>query len=322
VNRIANEPESVAALAALKPNFRATPGGRLGSYKSAGPLAGLAMACLLACPPAHAQQAQPDQDAPAADQDKAEAAEEGGGDSATAIAKKLQNPVGDLINVPFQNNTNFGFGPHHGTQDDLNIQPVIPIHITSDWNIITRTILPLVWNPDLSPLRSVPFGTGPTDFSAFLSPHSPTNGWLWGLGPIVQLPTISGPALGSNVWGGGPTAAIVYSGGPWVVGALANNVWSFGGTKGPLGNSYNNFLVQPFVNYNLAHGWYLVSAPILTANWEVEGRKWTVPVGGGVGRVVKIGKLPVNFTVQAYYNLVEPRFGADWQLRSQVALIF
>src|SRR5208282_5445712 len=127
---------------------------------------------------------------------------------------------------------------------------------------ITRTILPLVWTPDLSPVPSVPFGTAPTTFSAFLSPHSPTSGWLWGVGPVVQIPTISSADLGSNVWGGGPTAVLVYMNGPWVVGALANNVWSFGGTHGPFGTSYNNFLTQPFVNYNFGEGWYVVSAPI------------------------------------------------------------
>src|SRR5690242_15558235 len=94
----------------------------------------------------------------------------GGGESATELAKKLQNPVGDLISVPFQNNTNFRFGPNKGTQDILNIQPVIPIHVTPEWNVITRTILPLIWNPSLQPAQTVPFGTGPTTFSAFLSP--------------------------------------------------------------------------------------------------------------------------------------------------------
>ena len=105
-------------------------------------------------------------------------------DSASALAKKLQNPIGDLYSFPFQSNTNFNTGPHKGTQDILNIQPVIPIHINEDWNIITRTILPLIWQPSTAPAHTVPFGTGPTTFSAFLSPKNPTNGWLWGVGPV------------------------------------------------------------------------------------------------------------------------------------------
>src|SRR5271157_1122204 len=128
-----------------------------------------------------------------------------GDNDATALAKKLQNPIGDLYSIPFQNNTNFNYGPHKGTQDILNIQPVIPIHVTPDWNVITRTILPLIWNPSLQPAQTVPFGSGPTTFSAFLSPSQPVNGWVWGVGPVVQVPTISSATLGSNVWGAGPT---------------------------------------------------------------------------------------------------------------------
>jgi hypothetical protein len=245
-------------------------------------------------------------------------------DDATALAKKLQNPIGDLYSFPFQNNTNFNYGPHKGTQDILNIQPVIPIHVNEDWNIITRTILPLVWQPSLLPAQTVPFGTGPITFSAFLSPKNPTNGWLWAVGPVLQIPTASDKSLGSNVWGGGPTAAIVYMKGPWVTGALANNVWSFGGTSGHGGTRYNMFLVQPFANYNFGRGWYVGTAPIITANWLSAGNDaWTVPVGANVGRVVKIfGKLPVNFSVGAYYNAVRPEYGSTWQLRTQITLIF
>jgi len=245
-------------------------------------------------------------------------------DSATELAKKLQNPVGDLYSFPFQNNTNFNYGPHRGTQDNLNIQPVIPIHINQDWNVITRTILPLVWQPSLQPAQTVPFGTGPTTFSAFLSPANPTNGWLWAVGPVFQVPTISSKTLGSPVWGGGPTAAIVYMKGPIVAGALVNNVWSFGGTSGRGGTQYNMFLVQPFGNYNFGGGWYVGSSPIITANWLTAGNNaWTLPIGANVGRVVKLGgKLPVNFLVGAYYNALRPEFGATWQLRTQMTIIF
>ena len=272
----------------------------------------LAATALAGFTPAQAQQA-PDADKPA---------DSSGGDDASALAKKLQNPVGDLISVPFQGNTNFGVGRHKGTQEILNIQPVIPFHVGDDWTIITRTILPLVWNPDMSPQPSESFGTSPTTFSAFLSPSNPTNGWLWGIGPIVQVPTASSPLLGSSIWGGGPTGVLVYMNGPWVAGVLVNNVWSLGGTYGRLGNSFSNFLTQPFVNYNFGGGWYVTTSPIVTSNWETAGTKWTVPIGGGVGRVVKIGKQPVNFMVGAYYNVIRPENGADWQLRTQVTFIF
>ena len=175
-------------------------------------LAAVLAACLLVFAPAHAQQAAPDTAA-------AGPADDTAGQSASDLAKKLQNPIG-IYSFPFQSNTNFGVGPHGGTQEILNIQPVIPIHVTPDWNVITRTILPVVWNPDLSPLPSVPVGTGPTTFSAFLLLAKPINGWLWGLGPVVQIPTVSNASLGSNVWGGGPTGVLVYMKGPWVAGVL------------------------------------------------------------------------------------------------------
>jgi hypothetical protein len=218
---------------------------------------------------------------PAADNEKPGNGAEG--QSESDIAKKSQNPVGDLYVFPFNNYAAFGVGPHRGTEDILEFQPVIPIHVNDDWNIITRAILPFVWTPDLSPAPSVPFGTAPLQVTSFLTPKNPTNGWLWGAGPIVQAPTISNPRLGSNVWGAGPAAVLVYSGGPWVLGVLVNNVWSFGGTHGPDGTSYSNFLVEPFLNYNFGKGWFVYSDPLITANWEASGTKWTVPIGGGVG---------------------------------------
>ncbi len=242
----------------------------------------------------------------------------------TELAKKLQNPIGDLYSIPFQNNTNFNAGPNKGTQDILNIQPVIPIHINEDWNVITRTILPLVWSPSLQPAQSVPFGLAPTSFSAFLSPKNPVDGWVWGVGPIAELPTITSKTLGSNVWGLGPAVVVVKLAGPIVTGALVNNVFSLGGTPAPGGTRYSLFTVNPFFNYNFGGGWYVGTSPIITANWLTAGNNaWTLPVGADVGRVIKIGgKLPVNFQIGAYYNALRPQFGSTWQLRTQVTLIF
>jgi hypothetical protein len=136
---------------------------------------------------------------------------------ASLLAEKLQNPIADLISFPFQNNTNFNVGPNKGTQDILNIQPVIPVHINQDWNVITRTILPLVWSPSFQPAASVPpFGLAPATFSAFLSPTQTIDGWTWGIGPIVELPTITNKTLGSNIWGLGPAVVAVRTSHPWV----------------------------------------------------------------------------------------------------------
>jgi hypothetical protein len=215
---------------------KSDPGGRVGNVSR---LLGMTLAVLLLTGVvAQGQEAKTSSPAQAA-----------GSDSAEELAKKLQNPIGDLYTIPFQSNTNFNVGPHKGTQEILNIQPVIPIHLNEDWNIITRTILPVIWNPSLLPAPSVPQGTGPTTFSAFLSPSKPNDGWLWGVGPVVQIPTISSPTLGSNVWGVGPALVVVKMAGPIVAGALVNNVFSLGGTSGPTGTIYATFTFNPFLNF-------------------------------------------------------------------------
>ncbi len=240
--------------------------------------------------------------------------------SAEELAKLAQNPVGNLISVPFQNNANLNFGPEKGTQNVLNIQPVIPIQISKDWNIITRTILPVIWQPALSPTDSSVSGIGNLQFTAFLSPADPGK-LIWGIGPIVQAATNSNAKLGSDQWGFGPSFVVLHldKGSPWVYGVLVNNLWSTGGGS----QRYNNGLIQPFLNYNLPDGAYLTSAPILTVNWYADGSdKWTVPLGGGVGKIFHFGKLPVNMQLSAYYNVIRPNDGPNWQIRAQVQLMF
>jgi hypothetical protein len=243
--------------------------------------------------------------------------------SAEDLAKLAQNPVGNLISVPFQNNTNFNVGPRDGTQDILNIQPVIPITLNPDWNLITRTIIPLIWQPGFSPGQDTRFGLGDAQLSAFVSPSKPgPGGLIWGAGPIIQMPTDTND-LGNKNWGLGPTVVVlrIQHGDPWVYGALANNVWSLSDDK--RGGAFNNGLIQPFVNYNFEGGLYLTSAPIVTVDWKADsGQRWTVPLGGGVGKIFHLGKLPVNSQVSAYYNVEHPDYGANWQLRLQVQLMF
>jgi hypothetical protein len=242
--------------------------------------------------------------------------------SAEELAKLAQNPVGNLISLPFQNNTNFNFGPEEGTQNVLNIQPVIPISVTPDWNIITRTIVPVISMPSLGPGIDSANGIGDTVFTAFLSPAKPGH-WIWGAGPVLQLPTNSTAELGNRNWGLGPSLVVLHleHGDPWVYGVLVNNVWSLSGSR--QGGAYSNGLIQPFVNYNFREGFYLTSAPIATVNWKADsGNQWTVPLGGGVGKIFHLGKLPVNMQVSAYYNLLKPDFGANWQLRAQVQFLF
>jgi len=245
-----------------------------------------------------------------------------GAESSEELAKLAQNPIANLISVPFQNNTNFNFGPEEKNQNILNIQPVVPLTLSEDWNVITRTILPLISQPELTPMDDSTFGLGDTQFSAFLSPAN-ASGWIWGVGAVVQAPTHTDSALGNNNWGAGPTAVALHleAGSPWVYGALVNNIWSLDNSDQP---SYNNGLIQPFLNYNFKGGSYLTSAPIITANWDAHdnGDTWTVPVGGGVGKIFHFGRLPVNTQISAYYNVEKPKYGADWQMRVQVQLMF
>ena len=238
------------------------------------------------------------------------------------LAKLAQNPVGNLISLPFQNNTNLNFGPDKGTQNVLNIQPVVPVSISDDWNIITRTILPVIWQPSLGPDDSAVSGIGDVQFTAFLSPAKP-GAWIWGVGPIVQAPTNSNNKLGNDNWGVGPSFVVLHleHGSPWVYGVLLNNVWSTSSNK--QGGSYSNGLIQPFINYNFEGGLYLTSSPIAIVNWKAEGsQQWTVPIGGGVGKIFHFGKLPVNTQISAYYNVAKPDFGPNWQIRAQVQLMF
>ncbi len=235
------------------------------------------------------------------------------------LAKAAQNPIANMISVPFQNNLNFNYGPQGSPQNILNIQPVIPVELSSDWNLITRTIMPVVSQPAFGPRQDSQFGLGDTQFSAFFSPAK-SGKIIWGVGPIAQLPTHTDSRLGSPLWGLGPTAVALRIDGDWVYGGLINNVWSLGGSGS---KAYNNFLLQPFVNYNFGKtGTYLVSAPILTANWKTGD--WVVPLGGGMGQIFRVfGKLPVNSSLQAYYNVAHPEnLGPEWTLRFQVQFLF
>ncbi|MBV1916176.1 MAG: transporter [Pseudomonadales bacterium] len=251
-------------------------------------------------------------------------AADAGGKSVEELAKAAQNPIANMISVPFQNNTNFNVGPEDKTQNVLNIQPVYPVSITEDWNMITRTIIPIVSQPAMTSAQSRTNGLGDIQFSAFFSPKAPTaGGWIWGVGAIAELDTASDDVLGNGKTSLGPTAIALKFTGPWMFGGLINNLQDVSGSSSNA--DVNKMLLQPFLNYNFPDkpGRYLVSAPIITANWEAEsGEQWTVPIGGGIGQIMRWGKLPVNLQASLYYNVKTPTNGADWQMRLQAQLMF
>jgi hypothetical protein len=211
-------------------------------------------------------------------------------------------------------------GPNNVMQYVLNIQPVIPISLSEDWNLITRTIMPIINQPAPAPGVRSASGLGDINPTFFLSPAK-SGKLIWGLGPTFTFPTASDSLLGSGKYSAGPAVVVLTMQGHWVIGALANQQWSYAGWGA---TEVSAMLIQPFINYNLPHGWYLTTAPIITADWQADSdNRWTVPLGGGVGKIQRFGKLPLNIQLSAYYNVETPeRMGADWQLRFQVQFLF
>ena len=284
----------------------------------------MAVAALLACSTLPAQENTP----ATSGSTRAEASSDSRGEAANsteALQKATQNPVANLISVPLQDNMNFNVGPYNGTQNVLNIQPVIPMHLTPDWNLINRIILPVVWQPytGSNPANASlgTFGLGDLNPTLFLSPAHPGK-IIWGVGPAFVFPTATDSTLGQGKWSIGPSFVVLAQPGHWSLGLLANNVWSFAGESNR--PTVNQFLAQYFVNYNLSGGWYLTSAPIITANWAAPQAKnvWTVPFGAGVGKITKVGFQPINFQISAYGNVAHPAGTSPWGIRLQLAFLF
>lgn len=280
------------------------------------PLAALALAALMpGLLPVAAETAPPEAEPAAQTQLHGEAQTEA---QTEALAAEAQNPIANLISVPFQNNLTPGMGSNEDhTLNVLNIQPVVPFALSKDLTLVTRTILPVLSAPTAAGTQN---GIGDLNPSFFFVPKG-KGPWTLGFGPTLVLPTASASSLGSGKWSAGPAAVAVYSKGPWVAGALLNNVWSFAGDSDR--GAVSAFLLQPFVNFNLPNGWYLVSSPIVTANWRAaSGDQWIVPVGGGVGRVFRVGRQPINASLQAYANVVRPDNFGDVTIRAQIQFLF
>lgn len=242
-------------------------------------------------------------------------------DSTSDLAKKSQNPIADLISLPFQYNAYFETGPKAKTQEVLVVQPVIPFGMNDDWNFIARPIIPLLNQPPLTDAQNRNHGLGNVQFQGFFSPKDKVGDWIIGFGPYLEFPTNSGPdnRFGSDNWSAGPAFVGLKMDGPWVYGSLINHLWSYAGDDPEV----NITAFQPFINYNMADGWYLNTAPMISANWSaVSSQQWTVPVGGGIGKIFRIGKQPVNASLSAYHNTQAPRNGADWQLQFQIQFLF
>ncbi len=250
------------------------------------------------------------------------AKEKGGGDLRAAA----QNPVGAMYSLPLKFTADFG--ATNGSAQFLNIQPVIPVTV-GDWNLINRIIMPIInTNGFIEGTSNIPSGTpgdgatglGDINYSLFLSPAK-VDKVIWGAGPSITFPTATDSQLGSEKWSAGPTAVFLTQPKPWTLGILGRQLWSFAGANDRKGVS--QFLMEPFINYNLKDGWYLLTDMVITANWnEPSGQIWTVPIGGGFGKLLNLGGQATNVRLESYYNVAHPDDAPEWSLGFTLQFMF
>ena len=248
----------------------------------------------------------------------------GGGDLRAAV----QNPVGAMYSLPLK--LTVDFGAPNGSAYFFNANPVIPVTM-GDWNLINRAIIPAIVSvdgyiegtpeiPQSQPANDRKTGLGDINYSLFFSPNK-TKPFIWGVGPSINLPTATEDPLGSGRWSAGPTGVVLIQPKWGTYGVLLRQLWSFAGDSDRA--DVNQFLIEPFVNYNLPGGWYLITDPIATANWNADSsQRWTVPLGGGIGKMFKIGNQPINSRLEAYYNIEKPEGAPDWQASFQFQFLF
>jgi hypothetical protein len=254
-----------------------------------------------------------------------------------SLAKQSQNPVANMISVPFENNYMWRAGPDNDTTINvLNVKPVLPTKISKNWNLINRAILPLIYQESLSGEVVIPTDSGhyiaqvsegsKTAFGdllyqGFFSPANPGK-FIWGVGPAINIP-LGADRFSSNKWSAGPAVVGLTMPGHWVIGALIQNIWSFAGDSDA--DNVNAFTAQYFVNYNMKKGWYLTSTPVITANWKEDSdNTWTVPFGGGAGRIFKIGSQHLNAKLQGFYTPsgLRPDGASDWNVQFSLVFLF
>jgi len=244
------------------------------------------------------------------------------------LALQVQNPVSDLVQFGFTNTILFGSGPANSNINAFNLLASTTRKF-GQWALLNRLIVPIFYLPESVPDapsgdsgRSV--GMGDIEYTAFFARDESKQVFktIGGIGPTIVFKTATDDRMGLGKWLIGPTLAIVRMPDPWVHGVVVRNLWSFAGDSDRL--KVNLFLIQPFVNYNFSNGWYLTSTPGITANWKADSRnRWTVPIGGGVGKVMLRGERhPINVKLQSFYFIEKPDFGPDWSLQIQFRILF
>lgn len=243
---------------------------------------------------------------------------EGQQESTAELAKKAQNPVADLMIMPFQYNIDFGIGPEDAVQQNLKFMPVIPFSLGEEWNLITRTIIP--WIDAESPVKGGKdkSGLGDIQQSFFFTPKDEVGGWIIGAGPILQYPSATDDALGSEKWGVGPSLIVLQQKNGWTYGALANHVESFAG-NGDRDNVSATFL-QPFLAKTTKT--YTTLSLNTETIYDWENSQWTVPINISLGQMIKVGKMPISLELGYRYYAEAPKDGPEWGLRLFVKLLF
>lgn len=266
----------------------------------------LAALCCI-CPVLQAVAADPDQDP--------EAAEE------ASLARQLSNPVAALISVPVQFNYDRGIGVgRNGHRVTMNIQPVVPFSLNNEWNLISRTILPVVSQSDIAFGSGNQFGLGDTVQSFFFSPKNPTSsGWIWGAGPVLLLPTGTDRLLSTRKWSAGPTAVGLRQSGPWTYGMLFNHLWSFAGDSNR--NDVNSSLLQPFVSYTTRSAITYSFNTESVYDWQT--KRWTSPVNFNISKVTRLNRQLVSIGVGLRYWAASPDSGPHgWGVRTTLTFLF
>lgn len=238
-------------------------------------------------------------------------------DSDAAAKDAAENPVASAISLPLQNNTYYGVGPYRRAENALEVEPVVPFRISENWMVISRTIVPIVVAPRLSATDGVDYGLSNIQPQFYFSPvHA--GKFVWGAGPQLWLPTATDKELGINKWGGGPATVGLFRSGHLLVGSLVSN--QFAGVKHV---HENQMTIYGFAFYNFKRGWYVVSTPIVTADWTAErNKRWIVPVGGGAGKIFKIGGQLLNARAEYFNDVRTTTGGPDWQLQTQLQFLF
>jgi len=282
----------------------------------------LLASCALVCAAPHVANAQTAPGATATAPSAADSqARQGQEPEAVNLAKQISNPIADLVSIPVQFNWENGVGANDDLRLVLNVQPVVPFSISTNWNLVGRLVLPFISQPaELVPGSPAVFGPGDMVLSMFLSPKA--SRVIWGAGPVFGLPTSTDPLLASGKWSAGPTFVVLEQSGPWTFGMLANHLWSFANTGDEQRSDVSTTFVQPFLAYTTENAWTFTLQSESTYAWEAEsGQRSSVPVNLQLSKMTKLGPFPMSVMAGVGYYAASPDAGPRWKLRMAFVLI-